>query len=90
MQFLLVAQQAKGINKTYKSEIMVAMQVRDEYMGDAAAADFVVDHLYLGTFPAINEEMIPVQGNHLAGRMTVEGRNSRIISKDRNCEHLQK
>ena len=90
MQLLLVTEEAEGIDKSYQPEIMIAMKMGDEYMRDAAAADLIIDQLYLGAFPAIHEKIIAIQCYHLAGGVTVESRYSGVISKDRNSEHKRK
>ena len=58
-------------------------------MVDPAAPDLVFVHLSLGAFPAIDEEKMIIQGNHLGGRMPVKSRYGRIISKYGYCEHRQ-
>jgi hypothetical protein len=78
-QFLLVAEEAEGIDEAYQAKIMVTVQVRNEYMRDPAPPDLVIDHLDLGTFPAIDEEVFSVQGDDLAGRVSVKSRDSGII-----------
>jgi len=55
-----------------------------------AAPDFVVNHLDLGAFPTIDQEIEIIQRNDLAGGMPVEGRYGGVISKDGNCEHKLK
>ncbi len=62
------------------------MQVGNKNMVDPAAADLVFIHLSLGTFPAIDEEKMVIKGDYLSGRMPVERRYSRIISKYGYCE----
>ena len=69
---------------------MVTMQVRDENMGNAAATDLIIDHLYLGTFTTIYQEIETIQGYDLAGGMSIECRYGGVISKDGNCEHKLK
>lgn len=56
-------------------------------MRDLTSADFIIDQLYLGAFPAIDEVIVAVKCHHLAGRMTVKCWYSRIVAKDRNCKH---
>ena len=90
MQLLLMTQQIKRVDKPNQSEIMIAVKVRNKNMRYTAAADLVIDHLYLRALAAIHQEIVSIQRNHLAGRVTVKSRNSRIISEDRNCEHVAK
>jgi hypothetical protein len=54
VQVVLAAQQAHTGDETDKTKVMIAMQVRDKNMVDAAAADAVFGHLHLGAFPAIH------------------------------------
>lgn len=56
-------------------------------MGYFTAPDLVIDHLYLGSFPAIDQVVVPIECYHLAGGMAVKGRYSRIIAKNGNSEH---
>ena len=90
MQFLLPTQQTERIYQADQPEIMVAVQVRDEDMGYAAATDLIIDHLYLGAFTTINQEIETTQGYDLAGGMTIKCRYGGVISKDGNCEHKLK
>ena len=39
-----------------------------------AAADLVIDHLYLGTFTAIYQEIEAIEGYYLAGRVAIKCR----------------
>jgi len=66
---------------------MIAVQVGNKDMVDPASADFVFIHLCLGAFPAINQEKMVIQGDHLGSRVPVEGRDGRIISKYGYREH---
>ena len=59
-------------------------------MGYPAPADLVVDHLYLGTFSAVDEEIKAIQGHDLAGRVAIKSRYGGVISKDGDCEHKLK
>jgi hypothetical protein len=61
--------------------------MRDENMRDLTPADLVIDELNLSTLAAIHEVVIAVDRYHLAGRVTVECRNCRIITEDCNSEH---
>jgi hypothetical protein len=56
----------------------------------AAAADLVIDHLYLGAFTTIYQEIETIQGYHLTGGVTIKCRYGGVISKDGNCEHKLK
>ena len=87
MQYLLVAEQAQGINQSDESEIMVTVQVGNKNMGDPAPADFVPDQLDLGTFPAIDEVVGAIKSHHLAGRVTIESGYGRIISQNSDGKH---
>jgi hypothetical protein len=87
MQFLLVTQQAKGIDEPDQAKVMVAVQVRNEDMRDLTPPDLIIDQLDLGAFTTIHQVIAPVKGHYLAGRMPVKSRNGRIISKYRNGEH---
>lgn len=87
MQLLLMTQQAETVDKADQTEIMVAMKMGNENMGDLAAADLVIDHLYLCAFAAINKVVSAIMRYYLAGRMPVKCRNSRVIAKDGNSEH---
>ena len=69
---------------------MIAVKMGDEDMGDLASADLVIDHLDLRALSAINQVVRPVKGHHLARRVSSEGRNCRVISKDRYSEHVFK
>ena len=89
MQVMVPAQETHAGDQTDQSEIMVPMQVRDKNMIDTAAPDLVFIHLGLGAFPAIDQEKMIVQGDHLGRGMTVEGRDGRIISKYSYREHRQ-
>ena len=87
MEILLVAQQAQGIDQSHQAEIMVAVEMGNEYMGDLASPHLVIDQLYLRSLAAVHQVVIPIISHYLAGRMPVKGRNRRIISKYRNGEH---
>jgi hypothetical protein len=65
------------------------MQVRDKNMVDPAAPDLVLIHLRLCTFPAINQEKMVVEGDHLGRGMPVKSWYGRIISKYGYREHRQ-
>jgi hypothetical protein len=80
MKLLQVVQKAEGIDKAHESEVMIAMQVRNKHMRNAAAPDFILDHLDLCAFAAIYQVAGAVVRYHLAGRMAVECRHCRIIS----------
>jgi hypothetical protein len=61
--------------------------MRDKNMIDTASPDFVFIHLGLGSFSAINEEKVVIQGDHLGRGMPVKSRYSRIISENCYREH---
>ena len=48
--------------------------MRDKNMRDLASPDLVVDHLDLCAFTTIYQVIVTIVGNHLAGRMAIEGR----------------
>jgi hypothetical protein len=56
-------------------------------MRDLAPPDFVIDHLDLRAFTTIDKKQIPIHRHYLAGWMTIECRNSRIVSENCNGEH---
>jgi hypothetical protein len=85
-----MTQEAERIDQSNQPKIVVAMEVRNEYMGDPAAPDLVVDHLDLSTLPAIDQIIVAAQRHHLAGGVPVKGRYGRIIPKNRNSEHASK
>jgi len=87
VQYLLVPEQAEGTDQSDQPEIMIPMQVGYENMGDAAPPYLIIDQLDLGTLPAIDQVIGTVQGYHLAGGVTVKGRNSGIISQDSDGKH---
>ena len=87
MQFLFMTEQTETIDQPDQSKIMVAVQMGYKYMGDLAAPDLVIDQLDLGALATIDQVIIAIQCHHLAGRVTVECRYSRIIAKDRDSEH---
>lgn len=87
MQVLLMAEQTKTIDETNKSEIMIAVQVRNKNMRNLTPADFVIDHLNLRAFATINQIIVTVNSNYLTGRMPVKCRNSRVIAQNGNCKH---
>ena len=66
------------------------MEVGNENMRNAAATDFIIDHLYLGAFTTINQEIETTQGYDLAGGMTIKCRYGGVISKDGDSEHKLK
>jgi hypothetical protein len=68
---------------------VVTVQVGDENMVDPAAPDLVLIHLCLCAFPAINEEKMVIEGNHLRCGVPVESWYGRIISKYGYREHRQ-
>ena len=53
---------------------MVAMQVRNKNMVDAAAADTVFGHLHLRAFAAIYQEQIVIQRHQLGSRVAIKSR----------------
>ena len=59
-------------------------------MRDFATSDLVIDHLNLGTFATIYQVIIAVERYHLACRVAVKCRNSRIVAKNSNSEHALK
>jgi hypothetical protein len=59
---------------------MIAMQVRNKHVRNAAAPDLVLDHLDLCAFAAIHQVAGAVVRYQLAGGMAVECRHCRIIS----------
>ncbi len=66
---------------------MVTMEVGDENMIYPASTDLVLIHLRLRPFPAIDQEKMVIERNHLGCWVPVESRYSRIISKYCNREH---
>ena len=58
-------------------------------MRDFTAPDLVFDHLNLGALSTINQKKIGIHRNYLAGRVTVESRNCRIITENGYCEHYR-
>lgn len=66
------------------------MKMRNKYVGDLAAPDLVIDHLYLCTLATIHQEIVSIHCHHLAGRMAVKSWYCRIISKDSYSEHEAK
>jgi len=87
MEYLLVSEQAQGIDQSDQSEIVIPVQVGNKNMGDPAPPDLIPDQLYLGTLPAIYQVIGTIQGYHLAGGVPVKGRNSRIISQNGDGKH---
>ena len=71
----MAAQQAHACYQADQPEIVVTVKMGDENMVNTAAADLVFVHLRLGAFPAINEEKMVVECDHLGRRMPVESRN---------------
>ena len=65
------------------------MKMGNKNMGDLSAPDLVIDHLNLGAFSTIHKKVLTIQRYYLAGRMPVESRYSRIISKNCYCEHFE-
>jgi hypothetical protein len=53
---------------------MVAMQVGDKNMVDAAPADAVFGHLHLGAFSAINQKQMLIEGHYLGCGVTIKSR----------------
>ena len=82
-----MGEQGKGIQQPYQTEIMVAMKMRDENVRNLSTPYFVFDHLYLRSFAAIDQIIIPVMGYDLAGWVAVKCRNGRIISQDSYRQH---
>ncbi len=66
---------------------MIAMQVLDENMINAAAPDAVLGHLHLRTLAAVYQKQLLVHRHHLCGWMAVKGRERRIISEYGNRQH---
>lgn len=46
--------QSEACKQANKPEVMIAMQVRNEYMIDFAAPDFIGVHLHLSSFATVN------------------------------------
>jgi hypothetical protein len=80
MKRLQMVQKAECIDKAYESEIMIAMQVRNKHVRNAAAPDLVFDHLYLRAFAAIYQVTGAVVRYQLARGVSVECGHCRIIS----------
>lgn len=72
MQLLQMRQEAKSVEQPNKSVIMVAMQVRNKYMGDFAPPHFIFHHLDLGAFATIYQIVGAILAYYLAGRVAVE------------------
>jgi hypothetical protein len=66
---------------------MIAVEVGYKDVRDPASPDLVPDHLDLRAFAAINEQQVPVDGNDLAGRVTVKSWYRRVVAEDRDSEH---
>ena len=81
------AQEAHTGYQSDQSEIVVTMQVGDENMIYPASPDLVLIHLCLRAFPAIDQEKMVIQRNHLGCWVPVESRYGRIISKYGYREH---
>lgn len=69
---------------------MIAVKMGYEDMRDLSPPDLVLDHLDLGAFAAIDQVIIPVVRNHLAGRMTVESRYGGVVSQYGYRKHVGK
>jgi len=89
MQILLVTEQTETVDEPDQSKIMIAVQMRNENMGNAAASYFIIDHLNLCAFAAINKKIISVHRHHLAGWMPVKCRYRGVIAEYSDCEHAQ-
>ena len=59
-------------------------------MGDLSSSYFIIDHLDLRALSAIHEKVLAIECYYLAGGMPVEGRDRRIITQYRHCEHAAK
>jgi hypothetical protein len=83
-------EQSKCIEQAYQAEIMITMKMGYEDVRDPAPPDLVFDHLDLGAFTAINQVIIPVMRNHLAGWMTVKSRYGGVVSQYGYRKHVGK
>jgi len=66
---------------------VITMQVGYKNMRDAAPPYLIIDQLDLGALTAIYQVIGAVKGNHLAGGVTVKGRNSGIITQNGDGKH---
>ena len=89
VHIVLAAQQAHAGDKANKPKIMISVQVRDKNMVDPASADFVLVHLRLCAFTAVDQKKMIIQGHYLGRRVAVKRRYGRVISEYGNCEHLR-
>jgi hypothetical protein len=89
VKVLLPAEKAEAIDEADKTEVMIAMKMRDKNMRDLAAPYSVIDHLYLRAFATVYEKIIAVHRHYLAGGVPVKSGHSRVISKNGDCEHAQ-
>lgn len=58
VKVLCTVEQAHTGEQAYQSEIMITMQVRDEYMVDLAAFYFVFGKLHLGSFATVDQKTL--------------------------------
>src|ERR1700730_4763831 len=86
VQVMLPVHQAHAGDQTNKSEIVITMQMRNKNMIDAAATNLVSGQLHLGTLPAIHQEQVVIQRDHLRSRVTIISGKGRVISKDSNSQ----
>jgi hypothetical protein len=89
VQILVAPEETHAGYQPDEPEIVVPVQVGDENMINAASPDFVLVHLRLGALPAIYQEKMVVEGDHLGRRVPVKSRDGRIISKYGYREHRE-
>ena len=81
MNFLQPAKQTHAGKQSNEAKIVIAMQMRNEYMADFAPPDFIFCHLRLRAFAAINQEMKFIYGYYLRCWVAVECGKCRIVAK---------
>jgi hypothetical protein len=89
VKVLLVTEKTKAVDQSDKTEIMIAMKMRNENMGDPASPDLVTDHLYLCAFAAIDKKKIIVHRHNLAGGVAIKCGYCRVIAENGNSEHAE-
>jgi hypothetical protein len=67
-----VAEKTECVDQAYEAEIMISMQMRNEYRCYLTPPYLVFDHLYLGAFSTVHKVVDSIMSNYLAGRMPVE------------------
>ena len=87
MQLLLMTQKVERVDQANQSKIMISVKMGNKNVRYFAASDLIIDQLNLCAFTTINEIIITVKRNHLAGWVAVKCGYCRVIAEYSDCEH---